>query len=118
MHTTLLDGGLEVSIGHRAYVAQDALGDGEPFAASVARTAVMKEIKQAQYSVDGMEIQNQSRLVFLGNVTVGSHDEITLPDGTTPPILEIGGVRDPTGGRFYTVVTLGQHVRPRQSGGF
>jgi hypothetical protein len=106
-----LDGGIQVTITHRAFVQQDEFGDAEPYAAPVSRACLLKQIKQAHHSAEGREIQNQSRLFFPRNIPFSTYDEITMPDGSMPPILEIGGLEDRLGGRFYTVVTLGQAAR-------
>lgn len=109
-------GGIQVTVIHRAYVAQDALGDGEPYAAPVSRTAVLKQLKHMLHGINGSETQDQSQLLFVGPVAITTNDHLTLPDGTTPPILEVNGVWDQGGaGRYYTVVKLGQDVLPRQN---
>ena len=58
---------------------------------------------------DGTEHLSRADVFFIGNVTVLVTDVITLPDGTTGPILDIGGLADPenAGDRFYTSVMLG-----------
>lgn len=104
-------GGIQVTVTHRPFVQQDAFGDADPYGTPAAVECILKEIKQAYHSSDGRDVQNQSRLFVPRNLTISTSDEITLPDGTKPPILEIGGLRDATGGRFYTVVTLGQSAR-------
>lgn len=111
-------GGITVDVVHRAYVAQDALGDGEPYAAPVTRQAVFKDIKHQFHGVGGYEVQSQGHLLFARPVTITTSDQLTMPDGTTPPILEVNGVWDSEAGRrYYTVVTLGQESLPRQQFG-
>lgn len=113
-----VSGGLQVTVSHRAYVTQDALGDGEPYAAAVERTAVFVQVKHMFHGSEGYEVQSQGRLLFPRAVVVTAHDLITLPDGTTPPILDVKGVWDQgAGGRFYTSVELGQAALPRQQFG-
>jgi hypothetical protein len=114
--TLTYTGGLQVAVSHRAYVTQDAFGDGDPYAAAVTRYGIVKEIKQRMNSVDGVEVQNQTKLILIGNVAVTAHDQFTLPDGTTPPILEFNGVRDSAGGRYYTIVLFGQSPSPLRRG--
>jgi hypothetical protein len=108
-------GGLQVTVSHRAYVAQDALGDGEPYATAVPRTGIYSDRKQQYHSADGTEIQTQSRIVFLGNIPMSANDLITLPDGTSPPILEVKGPLNRTGGRYLTIVVFGQALRAQRS---
>lgn len=110
-------GGVQVTVSHRAYVTQDALGDGEPYAAAVPRSGILIDRKQQYHSADGLEIQTQSRITFLGNIAVSPYDQITLPDGTTPPILEVKGPHDRTGGRYITTVVFGQALRTQRAAG-
>lgn len=113
-----VSGGLQVTISHRAYVTQDALGDGEPYAAAVSRTAVYVETKHMFHGAEGSEIQSIGKLLFPRAVVITAHDQITMPDGTIPPILEVKGMWDQgAAGRFYTSVELGQAALPRQQFG-
>lgn len=113
-----VSGGLQVTVSHRAYVTQDALGDGEPYAAAVSRTAVYVQTTHMFHGAEGSETQSIGKLLFPRAVVISTHDQITLPDGTTPPILEVKGVWDQgAGGRFYTSVELGQAALPRQQFG-
>lgn len=104
-------GGLQVTVSHRAYVTQDAFGDGEPYATAVSRSGIFVEQRRQFRSFDGTEIQTQSRITFLGNITVTANDKITLPDGTAPPILEVKGPLDRTGGRYLTTVVFGSAIK-------
>ena len=44
---------------------------------------------------DGTEHLSRADVFFIGNVTVLVTDVLTLPDGTTGPILDIVGLADP-----------------------
>ena len=110
------DGGLQVTVSHRPYVQQDAYGEAEPWGAAVSRSGIYVERRQLLHSRDGSEIQTLSRITFLGNITISPNDQITLPDGTAPPILEVKGPLDRTGGRYLTTVVFGDAIRTQRGG--
>lgn len=103
-----IDGGMQVSVSHRAFVSQDLLGE-VTYAAPVTRTCLMTEIKHQFYTEDDRDVQGQHALFFPANVPIDHRDEITLPDGTVWPSLDISGFADAElGGRYFTKVKLGQ----------
>lgn len=110
LHQRTSDGGLQVSVTHRPYLQQDTFGDAEPYGTPVTRTGIYVDKKMNFHAANGEEIQTQSRITFLGNIAMTANDQITLPDGTSPPILEVKGFRDPAGGRFLTTVVFGQSI--------
>lgn len=103
-----VDGGMQVSVTHSAFLSQDTLG--EPvYAAPVTRTCVLREIKHQFYTDGDHEVQGQHELIFTGNVPIDPRDALILPDGNRWPIMEISGVADAEqGGRYLTIVKLGQ----------
>lgn len=103
-----VDGGLQVTVQHSAYVSQDMLG--EPvYATAVPRTCLMRDIKHQFYTEEDSEVQAQHELFFASNVPLDARDALTLPDGTVWPRLEVSGPADAElGGRYFTKVKLGQ----------
>lgn len=115
LNTATSVGGIQVTVSHRTFTGQDAFGD-PTYAAAVSRSGIYADKHQQYHSVDGLEIQTQSRLTFLGNIACTVSDEITLPDGSKPPILEVKGPLDRTGGRYLTTVVFGQAARSARGG--
>lgn len=108
VHDLTVSGGVEVTVTHLAYVSQDILG-APIYAAPVTRTCVMRDIKHNFYTDADREVQPQHELIFTGNVPIDPRDAITMPDGNDWPILEVSGLADAEqGGRYFTIVKLGQ----------
>lgn len=59
------------------------------------------EITNEFIEVQGRMTQAKSKLSFFAPLAVSVHDEFTLPDGSTGPILKITGLVDPTTGQPY-----------------
>lgn len=105
------DGGALVDVTHRAYLGQDEFGAPQ-YAAAVVRPALVEDYERVYRVADGKESMSQHKVTFLANVPVTTQDSLTLPDGTTAPILDINGLQDGThGGRYLTIVVLGTSVR-------
>jgi hypothetical protein len=71
-------------------------------------TAGSEQVSRAEltitYPIPPMVPSNSERVE-----PVDQKDRITLPDGTTSPIIDVEGVADPTTGRpFYTIIFLGE----------
>lgn len=109
--------GVQVSITHRAWTGRD--GYNKPtYGSSVTRKAVMKSVQRMIRTTGGQEVQARAALTFLAPITangasgrrepIDPRDLITLPDGTTGPILDIQGTVDPdTSQPFALRVFLG-----------
>jgi hypothetical protein len=77
------------------------MGHGTP----VARRAVVVDANETVTTPGGEVVVCRTKVVFLGAVAVAQEDELTLPDGRTPPIRRVNaGALDSAGGKFVTVV--------------
>jgi hypothetical protein len=109
--------GLQVSITHRAWTARDKYNK-PTYASAVTRKAVMKSLQRMIRTTGGQEVLARASLTFLTPITangaegrrepVDPRDLITLPDGTTGPILDVTGTVDPeTDAPYALKVILG-----------
>lgn len=99
--------GLQATVGHAAYVSQDAFG-APTYATAVSRLAVVDLTEKPVRTVEGHERLSTARITFPRPVAVDLRDRFTLPDGRTGPVLTLSGVADPsTGTRYATEVALG-----------
>lgn len=102
-----LTGTLQVDIRHQR---RTTLSDGTPVAAgSVVTRSGLVEYKTRRFQGrDGIERTSRAKLTFLSDVTIDEPDLVTLPDGTTGPILSVEKPPlDPAGGGYLTIVWLG-----------
>jgi hypothetical protein len=100
-----LVGDVQATVVHRAATGHN--GHGVPtFGSPVSRLAIVeskiREIRQA----DGETTLTKTKLTFLDNVAITKDDELTLPDGTKGPILDIGSLQG-SGGAYLVEVWLG-----------
>jgi hypothetical protein len=96
---------LQVTITHEAWIGNDAYG-APLFATAVARAALSEQKQVLRRTANGENVLSRTKLTFLdpisGNGADGRRepfdprDRITLPDGTTGPILDVSGLADPT----------------------
>src|SRR6267142_1415595 len=88
------DLGLQTTVTHEAFVSQ--AGDGTvTFAAAVTRPALVVKKQRMVRTSSGEMTQSQASVTFLDpSVSVDTKDRITLPDGTTGPILNTEGYID------------------------
>jgi hypothetical protein len=113
---------LQTTVTHRAWTGQD--GYGKPtFASPVTRSAVVELTQALSKPVlvrtsTGQEKAARAKVLFLTPIAangasgrtepIDPRDEITLPDGTTGPILSIEGTVDPDTSRpFAAEVWIG-----------
>jgi hypothetical protein len=107
-------GDLQASVMHEHYTesAQLAANKGvgkRTLDAAVSRPALVQKKQQMVRTASGELVQSKASVVFLDPaVLVTLFDKITLPDGTTGPILSIEGFVDKrTGQPILTEVYLG-----------
>ncbi|MGE3276727.1 MAG: hypothetical protein AB7O67_16570 [Vicinamibacterales bacterium] len=98
--------GVMSTVSHAAHSGEDAYRK-PTYAAAVSRQAIVEDDVRLVTTDDGREVLTQTRITFLDNVTVTTKDAITLPDGSTGPIVKVAGMHDPAGGRFLVRVWLG-----------
>lgn len=105
--------GLQVDVTHTPAGTTDWRGAVTP-GTPVTRTAIVEEFIRLYKMSDGTEVASRHKVTFLENVTMQMGDSLVLPGGMTGPILDIDGMLDPAGGRYLTVVVLGDLVASRQ----
>lgn len=97
--------GLQVSVTHRVIAGTDEFD--KPTYTSTVRTALWEQKAQLVGGSAGEAKLASGRLVFLVPVTVNADDSFLLPDGSIASVMDVQGLGDPAGGRFYTEVLLG-----------
>lgn len=84
-------------------------GAGKPtYAAAVLEPAIVDWQQRRVRTKSGAEAVSRAYVGFLRPVAIDEKDKITLPDGTTGPILDMSGFVDrATGAPFFVQVWLG-----------
>jgi hypothetical protein len=82
--------GMQATVTYETFVSADGAGK-RTYATPVSRKAVVIKKQQMVKTADGQLVMSQARIVFLTPSIVGEFDRITLPDGTTGPILNTEG---------------------------
>lgn len=112
-----LTGSLQGTCVHEAWTGQDISG-AKTYAAPVNRQALVERKQRRMISSTGQEILSVAKIDFLRPIApngaagrvepVDSRDRITLPDGTTGPIVNVEALLDPDTDRgYFTTVYLG-----------
>jgi len=91
---TALTAPLQASVGHEAWLSQDALG-APVYATRVDVPALVEHKSRLVRAADGREVMAATKVTVLQPITIAPVDRLTLPDGTTPPILTVEGLVDP-----------------------
>lgn len=109
--------GVQSDVTIAAWTGMD--GYGKPtFALAKTHTAIVERTQRMIRTTEGKEILSRARIMFLNTIKangasgrtepIDTRDVITLPDGTTGPILDVIGVIDPSTERpFAHEVWLG-----------
>ena len=77
---------------------QSTYGTSVNHAASIAKKAVKT------FAVDGAEVVSSTQVYLDGSASVSVNDKITLPDATTPRIINMETINDPGDGSAYMKV--------------
>jgi hypothetical protein len=78
------------------------------YSSAVTYSCVLEQKTRLVRTPGGQEVMSKHLLTFVQPVEVGPKDRITLPDGSTGPILDVNGVMDSETERpFCTEVLLG-----------
>lgn len=98
---------LQPTVQHYVRTGQD--GYGKPtYAAPVNVPAVVDKDERYVQNAQGQTVLTRHRVTFVRPIIIKSTDKLVLPDGSTGPILSIGGVVDPDTDRpFSSEVLLG-----------
>ena len=108
---------LQAEVLHEAWTGADGYGQAT-FAGVQKRAAIVEQRQRAIRGRDGEVVMTRARVLFLAPLTpqgadgriepIDSRDRLTLPDGTTGPILDVEGLMDPTtDAPYYAAVWLG-----------
>ena len=99
--------GVEVDVIHKSDISRTASGK-VTYGSTVTRRAIVEPTIGVFRDVNSIEQVSKATITFLSFVAVDPSDELTLPDGTTGPILRItNGLAVPTCGACLTEVLLG-----------
>lgn len=116
--------GLQVNVSHEAWISSAVAGAAPSYAPAVSRPALVEKKQtlirpgRAQGMPGGEEVMQQHLVTFIGPIPgngadgrqepIDPRDRITLPDGSTGPILDVRGLTDPaTNGAYLYQVSLG-----------
>jgi hypothetical protein len=106
-----LTAGVQGSVQYEAYTSADGDGD-ESYAAAVPVSCVIDQTRKAKTTGTGRLVVTVATLTFpRGGLNINPKDRITLPDGTTGPLIldAPDAVFDPVTGRgFITTVSIGE----------
>lgn len=112
-----ITGSLQADVVHAAWTGSG--GDGAAtYATGVVRPALIEYRSKLIRSTTGAEVMQRALVTFLEPIDadgatgrrepIDPRDRITLPDGTTGPVLEVKGLTDPTTSHPYLFeVSLG-----------
>ncbi len=101
---------LQENVAHRAWVSADMMGK-MTFDPPISRKAIVEQAIKERRLPDGRLVMTSAKITFLEVILpngaakrqepVDPRDRITLADGTSGPILNITGLRDPEKSRPY-----------------
>lgn len=109
---------LQATVQHEAWTGADQYGT-PTFAAAVARRAIVDQQQHEHRTATGELVATQAYVAFIEPITpngaagrvepIDPNDRITLPDGTTGPIVDVSGFVDAGTGRpLFSEVWLGR----------
>lgn len=103
--------GVQGTVQYEAYTSGDGDGD-EDYASPVGVQCVIDQTRRQVSTASGRLLTTVATLTFpRGGLNINPKDRITLPDGTTGPLIleSPGAVFDPVTGRgFITEVKIGE----------
>jgi hypothetical protein len=97
-------GGLAVTVTHKAFVSTDGYGKARYAATGVSIDGFLSREQRRVVTMDGREVASSFNLVIPRNYAIAMQDRITLPDGTSPPILALKASLDDTGAPYAVEV--------------
>jgi hypothetical protein len=109
---------LQGTVQHAAWIGQDGFG-ADTWAAPVSRAALVDLTRKLRATQNGRLVMTVASITFLDVLSangasgrtepIDDRDKITLPDGTTGPIVSVGGFMDALTGRpLLNEVLLGE----------
>ena len=111
-----LTAALQDTVKHEAWIGHDGFAKPTYDPSSINRQAIVEMDQRLIRLADGQEVQQRARVTVIGPITgngangrkepVDPRDRITLPDGTTGPILDVKGVSDPSTGAPYAYTII------------
>lgn len=108
---------VQADVQHVTWVGQDALGDPLPPVVVIRKAIVEQKLQDIKLN-DGRSVSIQAKLTFLAPVLpngapnriepIDARDTFILPDGSSGPVVNVSGMRDPGANRpFFLEVFLG-----------
>jgi hypothetical protein len=91
---------LQATVSHAAFSSADSYGN-PTYASAKNRKALVEFKPKMVKTTSGEEKVSKATVTFIQPVAVDLRDQITLPDGTTSPILAISGLVDPSTDELY-----------------
>jgi hypothetical protein len=85
---------LQATVTVEVWLSQDGLG-ASTYGPPLARRALVEAKARRVLAPDGREVLATTKVTFLTPLTLTLRDRLTLPDGTTPPLVAIEGLVDP-----------------------
>lgn len=106
-----ITGGVQCDITYEQFISADGNGD-EDYEDPVTLTCVVDQTVKSKATSSGRIVATKAELTFpRGGLNIGPKDRITLPDGTTGPLIidAPDSVVDPVTGRgFIQTVLIGE----------
>lgn len=96
---------LVTPVPHAAYTGMDAYGK-PSYGAPVTQMARVEFRLRTVVDATGAERMSRARVFLNGTVQMDIKDKVTLPDGTTPPILALYEVFEVDGSRSHWEVSF------------
>lgn len=108
-----LTASLQIDVTHEAWLGTGGMGE-EAFEDAVTRTAIVERKNRERRTTDGRTILTTAQITFLRPIPANGapgrqepidlRDRLTLPDGSTDPVVDTEALLDPETGRGYYVV--------------
>jgi len=92
---------LQSTVSHQSAMSTPSSKGVIAYGAAVSRRALVDWKQKVMRTSNGQEVTTRASVTFLEPVAVTLLDVIILPDGTTGPILDVGGFVDASTGRPY-----------------
>jgi hypothetical protein len=91
------------TITHAAYVSVDGWG-AATYATGVSRKCVIAHKQKRVIGKSGTEVISDTQITLCDSVVVNPLDKFTMPDGQTPPIVDVRYIEDKDGLPFATEI--------------
>lgn len=102
---------LQSTVQHESFLGQTIYG--ATWSSAIPRTAIVELRSRLHQTRDGRLVDTRAMVLFPRDIAVDHRDKITLPDGSSGPIVDVVGVVNPDTSRPYATevwigITAGQ----------